>query len=181
MRLDGKDARDVMQQTATEVDQVKRMSFQNRIDSQNVAQLSLQGINCDSIFVDGSPHQIRPRTITLPVVLITREPHLGFFKAVYTMNGNRHLRFSGSMGNVSLYSIPHLTLPDDISCIAGAGKSILWFVNSFLFLSNMADVVYHFPALRSLKISKSSATPVKPRWLIFISTFGISVNGTGVT
>ena len=91
-----------MQQTAIEVDQVKRMSSPNCIDTWNVAQLSSQGINYDSIFVDGSPHQIRPRIITLPVVLITRGPQLGSFKAAYIMNGDRHLRFSGSMENVRL-------------------------------------------------------------------------------
>ena len=121
-----------MQQTATEVDQVKRMSSPNRIDTRNVAQKSSQGIKYDKIFVDGSPHQIHPRTITLPVALITREPQLGFFKAAYIRNGNRHLRFSGSMENVSLYFTPYLTSSDGISCIAGAGKSILWFVNPLL-------------------------------------------------
>ena len=133
-----------MQQTATEVDQVKRMSSQNRIDTRNVAQPSSQGINCDKTFIDGSPHQIRPRTITLPVALITREPQLGSFKAVYLINGNPHLRFSGSMENVSLRPAFYLTSPDGISCTAGAGKTILWFVNPLLFLSKTADVVYHF-------------------------------------
>ena len=170
-----------MQQTATEVDQVKRMSSPNRINTLSVAHPSSQGINCNKTSVDGSPHQIHPRIITLPVVIITREPQLGSFKAGYIRNGNRHLRFSGSMGNVSLYSTPYLTLPDDISFIAGAGKSILWFVNPLLLLSKLTDVVHNFPVLQSSEISKSSATPVKPQWLIFISTFGISVNGTGVT
>ena len=181
MRLDGRDARVVMQQTAADVDQVKRMSSPNRIDTWNVAQPSSQGINYDGISVNGSHHQIRPQIITLPVALITREPQLGSFKAVYIMNGNRHLRFSGSMGSVSLYSTLYLTSPDGISCVAGAGKSILWSVNPLLFLSKLTDVVYNFPVLQSSEISKSSATPVKPQWLIFISTFGISVNGTGVT
>ena len=84
------------------VNQVKRMSSPNRIDTWNVAQPSSQGINYDKIFVDGSPHQIPPRIITLPVVVITREPQHGSFKAAYIMNGNLHLRFSGSRENVRL-------------------------------------------------------------------------------
>ena len=48
------------------------------------------------------------------------------------------------MGNVSLNSTPYLTSPDGISCIlAGAGKSILWFVNPLPFLSTLTDVVYN--------------------------------------
>ena len=105
MRLDGKEARVVMQQTATNVDRVKCMSSPNRIDTRNVAQAAqplLQGINYDKIFVDGSLRQIRPRIITSRVVFITREPQLGSFKVAYIMNGNPNLRFSGSMENVSL-------------------------------------------------------------------------------
>ena len=97
------------------VDQVKCLLSPNRIDNRNVAQTSPQGINYDKIFVDGSLRQIHPRTITLPVVLITREPQLGSFKAAYIMNGNRHLRFSGSMGNVSLYFTLYLTSSDTAS------------------------------------------------------------------
>jgi hypothetical protein len=91
------------------VDQVKCLPSPNRIDTWNVTQTSSQGINYEKIFVDGSPHQIHPRTITLPVVLITREPQLGSFKAACIMNGNPHLRFSGSMENVSLRPAPYLT------------------------------------------------------------------------
>ena len=51
------------------------------------------------------------------------------------MNGNRHLRFSGSMENVracpNLYSSPR----DGILYVAGSGKSILWSVDALLFLS----------------------------------------------
>ena len=66
------------------------------------AQPSLQGINYDRIFVDGSPHQIRLRTITLHVMLITKEPPLGSSKAVFTGTGNQQVlnRSSGFMGNV---------------------------------------------------------------------------------
>ena len=51
------------------------------------------------------------------------------------MNGNRHLRFSGSMENVracpNLYSSPR----DGVLYVAGSGKSILWSVDALLFLS----------------------------------------------
>ena len=145
------------------------------------AQSSSQGVNYDTIFVDGSLHQIRRRIITLHVVLITREPQPGFFKAAYIMNGNLHLRFSGSMENVRTCPTPYLTPPDGILCVAGSGKSILWFVVPFLFLLKMTDFVYRLPVLLSSKISKSCAMPIKLRWLISISTFGTSANNTGVT
>ena len=52
--LDGKKARVVIEQTVTEVDQVKRLSPPNRIDTRYAAQPSSQGIKCNRIFVDGS-------------------------------------------------------------------------------------------------------------------------------
>ena len=66
------------------------------------AQASLQGINYDRIFVNGSRHQIRLRTITLHIMLITREPRHGSSEAVFTRNGNQQLlnRCSGFMVNV---------------------------------------------------------------------------------
>ena len=106
------------------------------------AQALLQKIKYDKIFVNGSPHQIPPRTITLRVMLITRGPQPGSFKAAYIMNGNRHLRFFGSMESVRPCSTPYSSLRDGDLCVAGSGKSVLWFVVSLLFLSKIADVIY---------------------------------------
>ena len=140
-RLDGKEARAVFQQTATDVDQMKRSSSPNRIDI-NYAQAALQGINYDKIFVNGSHRRIRPRTTTSRVVLITREPQAGSFKVAYTMNGNRRLRFSGYMENVRSCPKPFLAPPDGISFLAGSGKSILWFVVPLRSPSKMTDVLH---------------------------------------
>ena len=122
-------------------------------------QASSQGINLNygGTFVNGSPHQIHLRTIPSLVVLITREPQPGSFKEAYIMNGNQHLRFSGSMENVRLcHNFFYLTPPHGILCLAGAGKSILWFVAPLLRLVvlQMTDVVYYLPVLQSSKISK---------------------------
>ena len=109
------------------------------------AQPSTQAINYDRIFVDGYPHQIHPRTITLRAMFITREPQLGSLKEAYIVNGNQHLRFSGSMENVRLRRpTSYPALPDGIFYVAGSGKSILWFVDPLLYLSKLTDVVYHF-------------------------------------
>jgi hypothetical protein len=66
------------------------------------AQASFQGINYDRIFVDGSRHQIRLLTITLRVMLITREPRHGSTEAVFTRIGNQQIlnHYSGFMENV---------------------------------------------------------------------------------
>ena len=47
------------------------------------------------------------------------------------MNGNRLLLFSGSMENVRPCLTSHPTPPDGNLCVAGSGKSILWFVDLF--------------------------------------------------
>jgi hypothetical protein len=71
-------------------------------------QASLQVINYDRIFVDGSRHQIRLRTITLRVMLVTREPRHGSSEAIYITIGNQQLlnRSSGSTENVRLSPTP---------------------------------------------------------------------------
>jgi hypothetical protein len=79
------------------------------------AQASFQGINYDRIFVDGSRHQTHLRTITLRVMLITKEPRHGSSEAVFTRIGNQQLlsHYSGFMENVRL-SHTCLTSPDKI-------------------------------------------------------------------
>ena len=72
------------------------------------AQALSQGANCDRIFVDGSRHQIRLRTITLRVMLITKEQRHGSSEAVFTRIGNQQVpnRSSGSMESVRLSPTP---------------------------------------------------------------------------
>ena len=102
-RLVGVDDR--MKDVHDDVDQIKRSWSPDDFDTGYTleAQTSLQGINYDRIFVDGSHHQIRLRTITLHVMVITKEPPLGSSKAVFTEIGNPQQvlnRSSGFMGNV---------------------------------------------------------------------------------
>jgi hypothetical protein len=68
------------------------------------AQASLQGINYDKIFADGSRHQIRLRIITLRAILITKEPRHGSSEAALTKIGNQQIlsHYSGFMENVRL-------------------------------------------------------------------------------
>src|SRR5882757_5010705 len=113
MRVDAKEARVVIQQAADGVDRMERSCFPNRmLDRQ--AQLSLQGVNYDRIFVDGSRHQIHlPITISR-VTPITRERRPGFSREGRIGNGSQHVpsRYSGFMENVCPCPIP---LPDATS------------------------------------------------------------------
>ena len=110
MRVDAKEARVVIQQAADGVDRMERSCFPNRmLDRQ--AQLSLQGVSYDRIFVDGSRHQIHLRITILRVTPITRERQPGFPKERRTRSGSQQAqsRYSGFMGNVCLSPI----LPPD--------------------------------------------------------------------
>ena len=79
------------------------------------AQATSQEINYDRTFGDGFPHRIRLQTITLHVVLITKEQQPGSFKVAYSVNGNLLVRFSGFMVNVRMSNTyPRLAPPDMI-------------------------------------------------------------------
>jgi hypothetical protein len=80
-RLDGKEAREVIQQAADGVDRMERSWFPNRIHAFMLdmqAQSSSQGVNYDRIFVDGSRHQIHLRITTSHATPITGERRPGF-------------------------------------------------------------------------------------------------------
>jgi archaellum component FlaC len=68
--LDGKETRVVIQQVADDMDQVKSLSFSFCVDIRVRANASLQGINYDGTFTDGSLPRILPLTITSPAVPI---------------------------------------------------------------------------------------------------------------
>ena len=71
----------------------------------------MQEIKYNRIFIDGSRHQIRLRTITLRVIFITREPQHGSSEAVFTRVGKQQPlnRLSGFMENVRPLSYSCLT------------------------------------------------------------------------
>ena len=87
---DAKEARQVMEQTANDVDQVKRSSSLDLIGIDYTVDpyTSFQKTNCGRASTDGSPHRIRQLTITLPVILITKNPQHGSLEEAVTRNGN---------------------------------------------------------------------------------------------
>ena len=72
-------------------------------------QTALQGISSKIAFSDGSRLQIHPSIITSRLRLIIRVRPNGFFKAVYSINGNPLAPFCGYMESVRLF----LPLPSD--------------------------------------------------------------------
>jgi hypothetical protein len=100
---DGKEARQVMTQTANDVDQVKRSSSPNLncTGHGNLRPRTLfQKPNYRRTSTNGSPHRIHRLTTTLRAVLITRKWRLGSFKAVFSGNGSQQVRSFGFTGNV---------------------------------------------------------------------------------
>jgi DNA repair ATPase RecN len=67
------------------------------------AQTSSQATNTEITFFDGSRPQIRPSIITSHAKLITVVRLSGFFKEVYSMNGNPLVPSCGCMENVCYY------------------------------------------------------------------------------
>jgi hypothetical protein len=64
------------------------------------AKPSLQGINYDTIFTDGSLRRIPPLTTTLPAPPIASKQQSGFSKEVSSPSGNPMGHFCGSTENV---------------------------------------------------------------------------------
>ena len=94
-----------------------------------------QVTSCRKIFETGSLPRIHGKITTSPTDHDTATPARGSSKAVRFRNG-RHLvrvRFYGSMGNVScwivLTPLPRLMVS---ASVAGAGKSVLWFVSPLM-------------------------------------------------
>ena len=80
----------VVEQTANDVDQIKRSSS---LDLYKCWLLdlthSVQGNNYERIFTNGSPHRTHQRTITSHAVLITRKLQIGFSRAECSKNGSQ--------------------------------------------------------------------------------------------
>jgi hypothetical protein len=82
------------------MDQVKSLSFSFCIDIGVQAKTSLQGINYDKTFTNGSLHRIPLLTTTSPVVPIASKQPSGFSKEVSSPNGSPAAHFCGSTENV---------------------------------------------------------------------------------
>ena len=64
------------------------------------AQTITQGISSEIVFYDGFRRQIHPSITTLPPKFITTVQPNGFFKAKYSINGNRLVHSCGYMESV---------------------------------------------------------------------------------
>ena len=105
---------------------------------------SFQGNNCEIASTNGSLRQTHQRTITSPVVLITRKQQTGFSTEEYTKNGSQRVHFSGSMENVRSVLFPSRYALMTSYNVAGSGKSVLWSVDSYLSFSVVTDVSCQF-------------------------------------
>ena len=105
-----------MEQTANDVDQVKRSSSLDLIGIDYTVDpyTSFQKTNYGRASTDGSFHRIRPQIITLRVVLITKNQQLGFSKETFTRNGNQKELSSGFTESVRLVPISIRYPPDGV-------------------------------------------------------------------
>ena len=117
-----------MQQTATDVDHVKRVFFPGSILLILGTQSSSQGASCERKFKNGCTHQIPQQITTLHAKPTTRAQQHGFSKVAFSNSGSRRLLCCGSMANVPSFSSPLSYTPLTLVFVAGSGKSVLWFV-----------------------------------------------------
>jgi hypothetical protein len=90
---------------------------------------------------DGSLPQIHRPTITLRVVLTTKERLPGSLKAVFLRTGSPVTLCCGSTENVRSPKLLLAAITQSTLFVAGSGKSILWFVSLHLFCWERAYVV----------------------------------------
>ena len=104
-----------MDQTANDVDQVKRSSAIELTSSALTEEsyTSLQEASCGTASTNGSPHRIRRLIIILPVILITRKPQHGSSRETFTRNGNPKDRSFGFTESVCLVPVLHPIPLDD--------------------------------------------------------------------
>jgi len=132
-----------MEQTANDVDQVKRSSSLDHISADLDPYASFQRTKCARASTNGSPHQIRLQIITLRVVLTTKSQQFGSLEETFTRNGNQRDRSFGLTESVRPVPIYHaIPFDDGHDIVAGSGKSILWFVHLQLYPSPIIDVSY---------------------------------------
>jgi hypothetical protein len=103
------ETKEIVLQTASNVDDVKRMSFSNFIIAE--AQSSSQRTRCVRIFGNGCLHQISRRITTLPAVRSMKGQRLGCSKEERTRNGSRLLLSCGFTANVCFFPSYHCLEP----------------------------------------------------------------------
>jgi hypothetical protein len=112
----------------------KRQSFPNFAIPDGITEIVWQVTNCREIFIVGSLPLIHGKILTTPKNSGTMGLGHGSFKATRSRTGNYpdRLRCYGSMGNVGccVARTPSRRLMDlPFRMIAGAGKSVLWYVD----------------------------------------------------
>jgi hypothetical protein len=112
-RSDGKEARQVMEQTANDVDQVKRSYHLTSSALTEELYSSFQKSNCARASTTGSPRRIRRLIIILPVKLIIGNPQCGSSRETFTRNGNQKDPSFGSTESVRPVLIFHPIPPHD--------------------------------------------------------------------
>jgi hypothetical protein len=109
------------------VDEEKR-SYSGLTPVASRAYLSLQKTSYERNYKTGSLPRILPQITISHARPTTREPHPGFFKAVFSSSGSYLLLSCGSMANVRPFCSPLLHTPLTPIFLAGSGKSVLWYV-----------------------------------------------------
>ena len=111
-----------------------------------ITEIVWQAIAYTKIFPIGYHRLILGRTTILPANHATADPQRGSFRATRTKNG-KHPRprvlFYGFMGNVRKFSA--LTLLQRLKfliSVAGAGKSVFWYVVKLLMLPSLELIVF---------------------------------------
>jgi len=140
-----------------------------------------QAKNCSKTFERGSLLQILGRTTTLHGNLNTPEPEDGGFMVKLSQSGNilAQVHSCGCMGSVSVCAViifPKLTI---FTFAAGAGKSILWYINLVMFSFRELMRCRH-PVRPSSRISAACANQDSHHLLSFIVTLEKTKRGTAV-
>ena len=141
--------------------------------------LDSQVKKCGKTFGGGSLLQILGRITTLHAILNTPGPEDGGFMAKISQSGNSlaQVRSCGYMGTVSVCTViifPQLTI---FTFTAGAGKSILWYINLFMFFVRKLTRCHH-PVPRSSKTSAACANWDSHHLPSFIATSEKTQRGT---
>ena len=132
-------------------------------------------------FEIGSLLQILGRITTLHASLNTAEPEDGGFMVKISQSGNSlaQVHSCGYMGSVSVCAVitfPQLTI---FTFAAGAGKSIIWYINLFMF-SFRKLIRCHHSVRQSSRISVACANQDSHHSPSFIATSEKTKRGTAV-
>jgi len=129
---------ELLQKLSSDINKSKRELFLNgAFSDQEHSELETtsQATNCRKTFEVGSRLQIPGKTTTLLVNLNIAEPQHGGFMVKLSPSGSIlvQVRSYGSMGNVSVFCSHPFLGTHGFHRAAGAGKSVLWYVDVDLF------------------------------------------------